>query len=81
MTKVILDTSPVGQIKTYVNLLSTLFQVVCGQDHTLFLTEDGRVYACGLGSDGQTGIGFDNSCVQYSVYSDSASPVLLKLLF
>ena len=31
------------------------FQVVCGQDHTMFLTEDGEVYSCGLGADGQTG--------------------------
>jgi len=31
-------------------------QVVCGQDHTLFLTEDGQVYSCGLGADGQTGM-------------------------
>ncbi|MBN3308988.1 RCC1L protein, partial [Amia calva] len=32
-------------------------QVACGQDHSLFLTEDGQVYACGWGADGQTGLG------------------------
>lgn len=31
------------------------FQVSCGQDHSLFLTESGKVFACGWGADGQTG--------------------------
>lgn len=31
-------------------------QVVCGQDHSLFRTELGEVYACGWGADGQTGL-------------------------
>merc|ERR1712038_2002961 len=31
--------------------------VECGQDHSLFLTEDGQVLSCGLGADGQTGVG------------------------
>ena len=35
--------------------MHTLMQVVCGQDHTLFLTEDGRVFSSGLSADGQTG--------------------------
>lgn len=30
-------------------------QVVCGQDHSLFRTKKGSVYACGWGADGQTG--------------------------
>ncbi|KAL0268568.1 UNVERIFIED_CONTAM: hypothetical protein PYX00_010455 [Menopon gallinae] len=29
----------------------------CGQDHTLLLMEDGSVYSCGWGADGQTGLG------------------------
>nr|XP_028564059.1 RCC1-like G exchanging factor-like protein [Podarcis muralis] len=32
-------------------------QVACGQDHSLFRTEKGDVYACGWGADGQTGLG------------------------
>lgn len=32
-----------------------VIDVVCGQDHTLFLTDDGSVYSCGWGADGQTG--------------------------
>ncbi|XP_056451322.1 RCC1-like G exchanging factor-like protein isoform X2 [Gadus chalcogrammus] len=36
---------------------SKVIQVACGQDHSLFLTETGKVYACGWGADGQTGLG------------------------
>ncbi|KAG9351854.1 hypothetical protein JZ751_023105 [Albula glossodonta] len=39
---------------------SRVTQVACGQDHSLFLTETGRVYACGWGADGQTGLGHHN---------------------
>ncbi|KAG7314563.1 hypothetical protein KOW79_021866 [Hemibagrus wyckioides] len=39
---------------------SRVIQVVCGQDHSLFLTESGSVYACGWGADGQTGLGHHN---------------------
>ncbi|NXV87051.1 RCC1L protein, partial [Calonectris borealis] len=35
-------------------------QVVCGQDHSLFRTKKGAVYACGWGADGQTGLGHYN---------------------
>ena len=30
-------------------------QIVCGQDHTILRTEDGKLYSCGIGADGQTG--------------------------
>ena len=36
---------------------SPVIKVVCGMDHSLFLTEDGKVFACGWGADGQTGLG------------------------
>ncbi|XP_068456968.1 RCC1-like G exchanging factor-like protein [Clinocottus analis] len=36
---------------------SRVTQVACGQDHSLFLTESGKVFACGWGADGQTGLG------------------------
>lgn len=39
------------------DLPDDIVKVVCGQDHTLFLTESGQVYSCGLGADGQTGCG------------------------
>ncbi|XP_001368436.2 RCC1-like G exchanging factor-like protein isoform X1 [Monodelphis domestica] len=37
-----------------------VLQVVCGQDHSLFLTDKGEVYSCGWGADGQTGLGHYN---------------------
>ncbi|XP_064838175.1 RCC1-like G exchanging factor-like protein isoform X1 [Oncorhynchus masou masou] len=43
---------------------SPVTQVVCGQDHSLFLTETGQVYACGWGADGQTGLGHHNMCAR-----------------
>uniref|UniRef100_A0A1A9WKF0 RCC1-like domain-containing protein n=1 Tax=Glossina brevipalpis TaxID=37001 RepID=A0A1A9WKF0_9MUSC len=38
-----------------------IVNVVCGQDHTMFLTKLGKVYTCGWGSDGQTGLGHYNA--------------------
>lgn len=35
----------------------TVEEVVCGQDHTMLLAKSGRVFSCGWGSDGQTGLG------------------------
>ena len=32
-----------------------VIKVVCGHDHTLLLTNSGKVYSSGLGTDGQTG--------------------------
>nr|XP_018901900.1 PREDICTED: Williams-Beuren syndrome chromosomal region 16 protein-like isoform X1 [Bemisia tabaci] len=34
-----------------------IVSVCCGQDHSMFITESGKVYACGWGADGQTGLG------------------------
>lgn len=35
--------------------------IVCGQDHSIFIAESGAVYSCGWGSDGQTGLGHFNN--------------------
>lgn len=35
--------------------------IVCGQDHTLVVLDDGKVLSCGWGADGQTGLGHYNS--------------------
>ncbi|KAG2459625.1 RCC1L protein, partial [Polypterus senegalus] len=43
---------------------SRVVQVACGQDHSLFLTETGKVYSCGWGADGQTGLGHHNMTSQ-----------------
>ncbi|CAG0906173.1 unnamed protein product, partial [Darwinula stevensoni] len=35
--------------------------VTCGQDTSFFLSKKGRVFSCGWGGDGQTGLGHCNS--------------------
>ncbi|XP_013187025.1 RCC1-like G exchanging factor-like protein [Amyelois transitella] len=54
--------------------------VCCGQDHTLFLTESGKVYACGWGADGQTGLGnYDNQGPPAAVRGDVTSEKIVKV--
>ena len=38
--------------------------IVCGQDHSLMVTEAGEVFSCGWGADGQTGLGHYNNTGQ-----------------
>jgi len=33
-----------------------IIKAVCGHDHTLLLTKEGKLLSFGLGSDGQTGL-------------------------
>lgn len=55
-------------------------EVVCGQDSTLFLTESGEVFSCGLGADGQTGVGHYD-CVEkpQKVIGDITGEVITQL--
>lgn len=43
--------------------------IACGQDHTMFITNTGRVFTCGWSADGQTGLGH---------YNNAYIPTLLK---
>lgn len=36
-------------------------QVYCGQDHSMFVTDQGSVWSCGWSADGQTGVGHYNN--------------------
>ncbi|XP_046945367.1 RCC1-like G exchanging factor-like protein isoform X4 [Lynx rufus] len=55
-------------------------QVVCGQDHSLFLTDKGEVYSCGWGADGQTGLGHYNiTSVPTKVGGDLAGVHVVQL--
>uniref|UniRef100_W5KJE7 RCC1 like n=1 Tax=Astyanax mexicanus TaxID=7994 RepID=W5KJE7_ASTMX len=51
---------------------SRVVQVACGQDHSLFLTETGSVYACGWGADGQTLGHHDKTAIPVLVGGDLA---------
>uniref|UniRef100_A0A2A4J9T2 Uncharacterized protein n=1 Tax=Heliothis virescens TaxID=7102 RepID=A0A2A4J9T2_HELVI len=54
--------------------------VCCGQDHTLFITESGRVFACGWGADGQTGLGtYENRAIPAEVKGDITTEKIVKV--
>lgn len=47
---------------------------------SLAITEDGRVYGCGWGADGQTGVGHFNSVDQFTILGgDIASEKIVKI--
>lgn len=48
-------------------------QLICGQDHSLILTESGKVYTCGLGADGQTGLGHYNNVDKFTLVEGEIS--------
>lgn len=52
----------------------------CGQDHSLFLMENGTVYSCGWGADGQTGLGHYKSVdVPTLIGGDISSEKIVKV--
>ncbi|KAK9890012.1 hypothetical protein WA026_008821 [Henosepilachna vigintioctopunctata] len=57
-----------------------IVDIECGQDHSLALTEDGSVYSCGWGADGQTGLGSFENCHSFSkVGGDISTEKIVKL--
>ncbi|CAG9808552.1 unnamed protein product [Chironomus riparius] len=54
--------------------------IACGQDHTMFLTENGEVYSCGWSADGQTGLGtYNNQELPKLVEGDIKKEKIIKL--
>lgn len=54
--------------------------VVCGQDHTFFMTETGKIFSCGWGADGQTGLGhYNNSQVPSRVRGEIEGENITKV--
>lgn len=35
--------------------------IACGEEHSLFLTESGRLFSCGSSKDGKLGLGARNT--------------------
>jgi RCC1-like G exchanging factor-like protein len=59
---------------------SPISDIVCGQDHTIFLTKAGEVYTCGWGADGQTGLGhYNNQHQPELVQGDIKGEKIVKL--
>ncbi|XP_030762553.1 RCC1-like G exchanging factor-like protein isoform X2 [Sitophilus oryzae] len=59
---------------------SKICDIEAGQDHSLFLTEDGSVYSCGWGADGQTGLGHYNNTEELAkVRGDIENEKIVKL--
>lgn len=57
-----------------------LKDIVCGLDHSLILTENGKVFSCGWGADGQTGQGHFNSIGEWTrVRGDIENEKIVKL--
>nr|XP_022899731.1 RCC1-like G exchanging factor-like protein [Onthophagus taurus] len=54
--------------------------VYCGQDHTIILSETGKVYSCGWGADGQTGLGHYNITYNFTqVNGDIKNEYITKI--
>ncbi|XP_064597362.1 RCC1-like G exchanging factor-like protein [Liolophura sinensis] len=61
-------------------LPDNISQVICGPDHSFFLTETGQLYSCGLGADGQTGAGhFDCVGVPQLVQGDIQGETIVQV--
>lgn len=57
-----------------------IVDVKAGQDHSLVITEDGKVYGSGWGADGQTGLGHYNVSSSFtSVKGDIENEEIVKL--
>lgn len=57
-----------------------IHDIHCGQDHSLFITESGRLYSCGWGADGQTGLGHYNSTyIPSLVQGDISTEKIIKV--
>lgn len=62
------------------SLPSNIEQILCGQDHSFFLTEDGKLFACGWGADGQTGLGhYENQSEPAQVRGDLEGVKIVKV--
>ncbi len=56
---------------------SIIKKVVCYYSHTMYLTTDGKVYACGSNSSGQLGTG-DNITYYYPIQITSLNSLIIK---
>lgn len=66
--------------KSLIGTNDTVKEIVCGLDHSLFLTNEGKVFSCGWGADGQTGLGHFNSACEFGeVEGDIKNEKIVKI--
>lgn len=66
--------------KDLIGINDAVKDILCGLDHSLFLTENGKVFSCGWGADGQTGLGHYKSVDQWSnVEGDIKNEKIVKV--
>lgn len=54
--------------------------IVCGQDHSIFITDSGKIYSCGWGGDGQTGLGhYNNQHIPELLAGDISGEKIVKV--
>lgn len=54
--------------------------VICGQDHSFFITRSGKVFSCGWGADGQTGLEtFETTSRPTEVHGDIKGEKIIKI--
>lgn len=69
---------------TYNNFMKLNGEIIkiveCGHDHSIFLTESGKVYSCGWGADGQTGLDtFESTFEPKLVIGDIKDEKIIKI--
>lgn len=68
------------ECKTIIGDNDKVKDIVCGLDHSLILTENGKVFSCGWGADGQTGLGHFNSIGEWTqVLGDIKAEKIVKI--
>ncbi|KAL9962351.1 hypothetical protein ACROYT_G031445 [Oculina patagonica] len=53
-------------------------QIACGLDHTLLLSNEGKVVSCGWGADGQTGLGHFKDEATFTLLQGGVKDVRIK---
>lgn len=56
-----------------------VIQAACGKHHSLFLSDEGQVYACGDNSKGQCGIGSEKKSLEFPELLQYDGPKIVKI--
>lgn len=73
-----LDVTFIKKLTEIPSILGNIKQIACGFDHTLLLTSDGKVFSCGWGADGQTGLGHFKDESSFKLVEGALKDVRIK---